>query len=116
MLELASAAYQQAGQFERAADRLCRVARILFGRGDLDRAWNVVQQAVPIAESTCSETARIRLALLANEILLALSEQGEPAPEVLPQEDPGMLDPEQEEQEDELDGPVPDEGLSDVVL
>ncbi len=92
-LELASAAYQQAGQLDLAAERLCRVARILYGRGDADQAWNVVQLAVPIAESTCSETTKIRLALLANEILLVLSEQGDPAPEKQPENDLGMLAP-----------------------
>ena len=91
-LELASAAYQQAGQLDLAADRVCRVARILYGRGELDQAWDVVQLAVPIAELTGSETARIRLALLANEILLVLSEQGDAPPEMRPDEqDLGML-------------------------
>ena len=94
VLELASAAYQQAEQPALAADRLCRVARVLYGRGDVNEAWKVVQLAVPIAESACSETTKVRLALLANEILLVLSEQGDSPPELQPEEeDPGMLAP-----------------------
>ncbi len=92
-LELASAAYEQAGRFDLAADRLLRVARILYGRGDVDRAWRYVQQAVPIAEMAACETTKVRLALLANEILQVLSDQGESPPEAPAEGDVGMLAP-----------------------
>jgi tetratricopeptide (TPR) repeat protein len=80
-LEIASAAYQQVGQIGLSADRLCRVARILYGRGEFETAWRYVQAALPMAESACSEATRIRLALLANEIALALTQRGESLPE-----------------------------------
>lgn len=79
-LQLAAAAYEQAGLLELAADRLCRVARVLYGRGQTQRAWEVVQRATEMAEAVCSERAETRLALLANEILLALAEDGQPTP------------------------------------
>ncbi len=80
-LEIASAAYEQLGLFGLSADRLCRVARILYARGDFETAWRYVQMAIPMAESACSEATQIRLALLANEIALAITQRGESLPE-----------------------------------
>ena len=94
-LEIASASYEQLGLFGLSADRLCRVARILYGRGEFERAWQYVQTAVPMAETACSEPTQIRLALLANEIALALTQRGESLPEQTEQdEELEMLAPE----------------------
>ena len=71
-LTLAAAAYEQAGRFDLAANRLCRAARIRFGHGEIDRSWHDVQAAIALAETACSETTKIRLALLVNEISLTL--------------------------------------------
>jgi len=73
-LEFASAAYQQSGRMELATSRMCRVARIWFGRGETKKAWDYVQTASALAEFCESETARIRLALLVNEMEQALAE------------------------------------------
>ena len=67
-LELAAAAYEQAGRLDLASDRLTRTARIYFGRGEVQRSWQYVKRAVPIAEASCSRSTQIRLALLAHEL------------------------------------------------
>ncbi|MDG2223737.1 MAG: hypothetical protein P8L85_20330 [Rubripirellula sp.] len=78
-LTLAAAAYEQAGRFDLAANRLCRAARIRFGHGEIDRSWQDVQAAIALAETACSETTKIRLALLVNEISQTF-ETEEPTP------------------------------------
>lgn len=94
-LELASAAYQQAERLESAAGRLCRAARVLYGRGDLNHAWQVVQRAIPLAEATCTESTRIRLALLAHEILMSMTEEDGDTQALLPARfEGGMIDAE----------------------
>jgi tetratricopeptide (TPR) repeat protein len=79
-LQLAAAAYEQAGMWELAADRLCRAARVLYGRGEMKKAWRHVERATVMAESACSEFTKSRLALLAGEILQTLAADGEPTP------------------------------------
>ncbi|MCP4888694.1 MAG: hypothetical protein GY904_19025 [Planctomycetaceae bacterium] len=74
-LTLAAAAYEQAGRFDLAANRLCRAARIRFGHGEIDRSWQDVQAAIALAETACSETTKIRLALLVNEISQTLENE-----------------------------------------
>ena len=71
-LTLAAAAYEQAGRFDLAANRLCRVARIRYGRGEINQSWQDAQSAIALAETACSEPTKIRLALLVNEISEAL--------------------------------------------
>jgi hypothetical protein len=95
VVELASAAYEQAGLPESAADRLCRVARMLYGQGDLRGSWRYVESALPLAESAGAEATKVRLSLLANELLLAFSEQGESLPELPADQDEslGMIGP-----------------------
>lgn len=92
-LNLASAAYEQAGLPDLAAERLCRAARVFYGRDELQRAWRFVQLAGPLAEAACAENTKIRLSLLANEILHELSEQGEPLPPPTDNDGPEMLSP-----------------------
>ncbi|WP_231615536.1 hypothetical protein [Novipirellula artificiosorum] len=77
-LELASAAYEQAERADLAASRMCRVARIWFGRGEFKKSWSYLPQALCLAEHCRCQSAKIRLALLAKEIELALADQGEP--------------------------------------
>ncbi|TWU43923.1 hypothetical protein Q31b_14550 [Novipirellula aureliae] len=73
-LEFASAAYEQSGRMDLATTRMCRVARIWFGRGETKKSWDYVQTASELAEFCESQTARIRLALLVNEIERALAD------------------------------------------
>ncbi|TWT95698.1 hypothetical protein [Neorhodopirellula pilleata] len=67
-LELAAAAYSEAGQYQLAADRLSRVARIWFGRGDMDRAWKHLNHASELVNRAGCDATSIRLSLLADEI------------------------------------------------
>ena len=73
-LQLAAASYEQSGWYAQAASRLCRVARIWFARGEIKKSWQYVQQAVELAEIAGSETAQVRLALLAEQIERVVSE------------------------------------------
>lgn len=67
-LELAAAAYSESGQYQLAADRLSRVARIWFGRGDMTRAWKHLNHASELVDRTGCDATTIRLSLLADEI------------------------------------------------
>jgi len=91
-LERAAAAYEQAGLPGLAAERICRVARIMYGRGNVQLSWRYVQQALPIAEAVGSQTTRIRLSLLANELARTLSEQDTAARGIGQRLEPGMLE------------------------
>lgn len=71
-LELAAAAYSEAGQYQLAADRLSRVARIWFGRGDMTRAWKHLNHASELVNQTGCDATTIRLSLLADEIQQAV--------------------------------------------
>ncbi len=79
-LEAASAAYTLAGRGDLAASRLCRVARIWYGRGDAEKSWRFVQDAIALCESSNSEAARIRLSLVANEIQQTLKSRSPDLP------------------------------------
>lgn len=85
-LELASAAYAQAARPALAADRLTRVARIWYGRGDLNRSWKYVKDAIPLAESCSSSSCQIRLALLVHELRQELDSQADKAPDLAPED------------------------------
>ncbi|TWU65546.1 hypothetical protein [Crateriforma conspicua] len=76
VLELASAAYTEAARTDLAARRLCRVARIWFGRGDYQKSWDYLQQALPMAETSYDRPTCIQLALLAHRIEQVLSADG----------------------------------------
>jgi hypothetical protein len=108
VLELAAAAYEQGGLRSLAADRLGRAARVYCGRGDNQRAWQIVQQASALADTAggdefcdtssgilfvSAEVTKIRLALVANEIQLSLEDSDDVASEVTPKEDLEMLAP-----------------------
>jgi tetratricopeptide (TPR) repeat protein len=108
VLELSAAAYEQSGMLSLAADRFGRAARVYCGRGDYKRAWRAVQQASALADSAgadefcdtslgillvSAEVTKVRLALVANEIQLALADSDEDASEVAPLEDLEMLAP-----------------------
>lgn len=67
-LELAAAAYSEAGQHQLAAHRLSRVARIWFGRGDIPEAWKHLNHASEMVKICGCETTSIHLSLLADEI------------------------------------------------
>ncbi|MDF1844782.1 MAG: hypothetical protein P1U77_25500 [Rubripirellula sp.] len=82
-LTLAAAAYEQAGRLDLAANRLCRAARIRFGHGEIDRSWQDVQAAIALAETACSETTKIRLALLVNEISQTLENEESSPPSTM---------------------------------
>ena len=68
ILDAAAAAYEVSGRYGLAADRLCRSARIWLVRGDLDAAWQRVRQASELAVIGGSESATVRLTLVAKEI------------------------------------------------
>ncbi len=76
-LNRAATAYEQAGRADLATSRMCRVARIWLGRGDTREAWHHLQMASELAQMTECESARIRLALVAQEIERVLAEAGE---------------------------------------
>lgn len=67
-LELAAAAYSEAGQHRRAANRLSRVARIWFGRGDIAQAWKHLNHASEMVRLCGCDQTSVRLSLLADEI------------------------------------------------
>ncbi|TWU57181.1 outer membrane protein assembly factor BamD [Rubripirellula reticaptiva] len=70
-LELAAAAYQQAGMPREAADRLNRVARVWVGRGDAKKAWEFVRAASDAVDACAiddEDSIRIRLSLVARQI------------------------------------------------
>lgn len=92
-LELAAAAYDQAGLRGVSADRICRVARILYGRGELQRSWRYVQQALQSAEAVGAESTRTQLALLANELARTLSEPDSSLTEHSQPREPELLAP-----------------------
>lgn len=80
-LELAAAAYLQAGLSVDAADRLNRVARIWFGRGDASKAWTFVRDASELLDACVLDdevTIRTRLSLVAVEIQRELSPTSAP--------------------------------------
>lgn len=77
VLTLAAATHNSAGQFDQAVDRLCRTARILFTRGQLEDAWEVLQEALASGEVENSPSTRIRLKLTALEIEAAASSKRE---------------------------------------
>ena len=76
-LNHAATAYEQAGRADLATSRMCRVARIWLGRGDTKEAWHHLQVASELSQATECESARIRLALVAQEIERALAEESE---------------------------------------
>lgn len=97
VLRLSAAAYEQAARFDLAADRLCRAARVLFARGELKEAWEVLQLALGAETGTCQFNS-VRLRLTAQEIEAAAMQKGgqdtgstdEPTWD-LPPTDEGML-------------------------
>lgn len=82
-LELAAAAYSEAGQHRQAADRLSRVARIWYGRGDAKQAWRYLNQASQMVDIAGCDAASIRLAILADEIERTLGANTPPNEESL---------------------------------
>ena len=76
-LEQCARAYQNAQNVNQAADRLCRAARLYYGRGDYQLAWQVTQQAGTLAESASDTTLRVRLGLIAEQILSELPDDQE---------------------------------------
>lgn len=76
-LDHAAAAFEQAGRYDLATSRMCRVARIWLGRGDSKQAWHHLQFASELAQATECESARIRLALVAQEIERVIADQGD---------------------------------------
>ncbi|WP_145168066.1 hypothetical protein [Rubripirellula lacrimiformis] len=81
-LELAAAAYQQAGSPHQAAERWNRVARIWIGRGDAKKAWTFLRTAsetVDLCMVDDTDSIRIRLSLVAREIESQLSRQPSPS-------------------------------------
>lgn len=79
-LELAAAAYEQAGLPELAASRLSRVARIWYGRGNAKNSWEYIQRASALLDACDCTAEQIRLALVASEIQRTLVEDGQPLP------------------------------------
>jgi len=83
VLELSAAAYVEVERFDLAAGRLLRVARIWYGRGELKKSWEILQDALRYADmspwSLAGEltTTQVRSALLAHEIELTLTDRGD---------------------------------------
>jgi tetratricopeptide (TPR) repeat protein len=77
-LQLAAAAYGEVERFDLAADRMLRVARIFYGRGDTRASWEHLQTATSLANLAGAENTKIRLALLANEIAMTIAEDEPP--------------------------------------
>ena len=76
-LELAAAAYEQAGHTALAANRLNRVARINYGRGNVKKAWHYLRRALALVEMDPCPAVSRRLALVANQIQLSLDKDSE---------------------------------------
>lgn len=85
ILNHAAAAFEQAGRADLATSRMCRVARIWLGRGDIGAAWHHLQLASELAQMTACESASIRLALVAREVERALAEEGESLDQMIEQ-------------------------------
>jgi tetratricopeptide (TPR) repeat protein len=68
VLKLSGVAYQRAAEFDLAADRLCRAARIWLTRGELKKSWELLQQALVCSESAVKPWTPVRLRLTAQEI------------------------------------------------
>ncbi len=75
VLRLAAAAYEQAGRFDLAADRLCRAARIWLARGEVEKSWEILQSALVCNESEACQITSIRFALTAREIEAAATHE-----------------------------------------
>ncbi len=73
ILDAAAESYLKAERIELAIDRTIRSSRIWLARGELDRAWQRVQDASQLAEGCCCEACEIRLALTAKLIEESLS-------------------------------------------
>lgn len=61
--------YESVKQFAVAADRLCRAARLYFGRSEYELAWQTVQAAGNLSEMSEDATIQVRLRLLAEQII-----------------------------------------------
>ena len=64
--------YEAAAQFAVAADRLCRAARLYFGRSDYELAWQTAEAAGQLSEKSEDVTIEVRLRLLAEQIISEL--------------------------------------------
>lgn len=74
VLTLAAAAHNETLRFDLSTDRLCRAARIWLTRGELEKAWEILQQALETGEAEHSPSTRIRLQITAAEIEAAAKE------------------------------------------
>ncbi|MDT8390049.1 MAG: hypothetical protein RRC34_06030 [Lentisphaeria bacterium] len=97
-LESLSAAYQQAGEFDKSADTALKLARLVVAEGNLERAYTVVDHVlsmVPDHAEALKEKKHISdsLALLGIEVsgLTIAAEEDEEPPLVNPVEDRAVL-------------------------
>ena len=72
-LEHAAAAYESGARFGEASDRMLRVARIWYGRGEPETSWKKAQEAIRLNEFAGDDEQTIRIALLVNELRESLS-------------------------------------------
>ena len=100
-LQLAAAAYGEIERFDLAANRMLRVARIYYGRGDTRESWKHLQTATSLCSIASTEDTKIRLSLLANEISQTIAED-EPPLKRLGAPDDSMLQSEEQLQLDSL--------------
>ncbi|MEM6469930.1 MAG: hypothetical protein AAF802_10285 [Planctomycetota bacterium] len=75
ILDDAAVSYQSGERFDLAVDRLVRSARIRFSRGQLQSAWERVNEASDLVELCDSAAAETRLRLTAQWIRDALEEE-----------------------------------------
>lgn len=71
-LEQCAMAYEKDHKFDQAADRLCRAARLYFGRSDYQLAWKATEEAGRLSALGSDSTMRVRLGLVAEQILAEL--------------------------------------------
>ncbi|MBL6724808.1 MAG: hypothetical protein ISQ09_06950 [Rubripirellula sp.] len=74
-LSQSSQAYERERKFDIAADRLCRAAKLYFGRSEYQLAWNTTQEAGRLSKLARDATIQVRLALVAELILSELPDE-----------------------------------------
>lgn len=72
VLAQSAKAYERGGNPDIAADRLCRAARVHFGKGNYQAAWDLTQEAGRLSANASNATIQVRLRLLAEQTLSEL--------------------------------------------
>ena len=72
VLAQSAKAYERGGILNIAADRLCRAARVHFGKGNYQAAWDLTQQAGRLSANASDAIIQVRLRLIAEQTLSEL--------------------------------------------